>query len=366
MAEASAPQKEILSSQVIQSSMKEIVRSCSEDWTKLGNAHILLTGGTGFFGSWILVSFAALRQAGFPIEMTVLSRDPDSFLAKNPMFQNLAGLTFRKGDVADATIPFSITHIFHFATSGSNPDAVDVDSEIRRTLVGGTRHLLAEAKRVGAAKFLLASSGAVYGKSTPADGKSSKESHELSDRPSENSLHPKARLTTYGSAKREAEELCRQASINRDIETVIARGFTFCGPLFPVQGPYVISSFMQAMLNGLPLQVKTPHAIRSFLDGRDLVTVLWKLLANGQNGSAYNVGSDESVTMSELADIMRSIALKVSLRVPEVRVAPASAMRNPDVYRPSIVKLATELGWHPSVTLRESLRAQAEWALERS
>ena len=351
MAEASAPPKEILSSRVIQESMKEITRLCSADWSKLGNAHILLTGGTGFFGSWILVSFAALRQAGFPIEMTVLSRDPDTFLKKNPMFQNLAGLTFRKGDVVDATIPFSITHIFHFATSGSNPDAGDVDSEIRRTLIEGTRHLLGEAKRVGAAKFLFASSGAVYGK-------------DLSDRPIEANLNSKARLTTYGAAKREAEELCRQASINRDIETVVARGFTFCGPLFPVQGPYVISSFMQAMLNGLPLQVKTPHAIRSFLDGRDLVTVLWKLLVQGNNGSAYNVGSDESVSMSELADIMRSVALKVSLRVPEVRTAPTSAMRNSDIYRPSIEKLASELGWRPSITLRESLRAQAQWALE--
>lgn len=360
MAAANVTPKEILSSSVIQESMKEITGTCAAEWSHLGNAHVLLTGGTGFFGSWILVSFAALRQAGFPIEMTVLSRDPDTFLRKNPMFQNLAGLTFRKGDVADATIPFSITHIFHFATSGSNPESLDAENEIRRTLVDGTRHLLAEAKRVGAAKFLFASSGAIYGRAPGSgDGK------DFSDRPLENSVNPKARLTTYGLAKREAEELCRQASSNRDIETVIARGFTFCGPLFPVHGPYVISSFMEAMLNGLPLQVKTPHAIRSFLDGRDLVTVLWKLLSHGQNGSAYNVGSDESVTMSELADIMRSVALKVSLRVPEVRTAPASAMRNSDIYRPSIEKLATELGWRPTITLRESLRAQATWALER-
>ena len=359
MAEVSSTPKEILSSEIIQESMKEISRTCAAEWAKLGNAHILLTGGTGFFGSWILVSFAALRQAGYPIEMTVLSRDPDAFLRKNPMFQNLAGLTFRKGDVSDATIPFSITHIFHFATSGSNPDVPDIDEEIRKTLIEGTRHLLAEAKRVGAAKFLLASSGAIYGRASAAG-----DAKDLSDRPLENQVSPKARLTAYGAAKREAEELCRQASVNRDIETVVARAFTFCGPLFPVQGPYVISSFMQAMLNGLPLQVKTPHAIRSFLDGRDLVTALWKILAQGQNGAAYNVGSDESVSMSELADIMRSVALKVSLRVPEVRTAPALATRHSDIYRPSIEKLASELGWRPSITLRESLRAQALWALE--
>lgn len=357
MADAKAASKELLQNSVIQNSMAELVRRSRADWAKLGNAHILLTGGTGFFGSWVLVSFAALRQEGIPIEMTVLSRDPDSFLAKNPMFQNLAGLTFRKGDVRDATIPFSITHILHFATSGANPDSTESEKEIRSTLVDGTRHMLAEAKRVGAARFLFASSGAVYGHGRSAHGR------DHSDRPMEKDVAAQAVLTPYGRAKREAEELCHQAATARDVETVVARAFTFCGPIFPVEGPYVVSSFMNSVLNELPIQVKTPGAIRSFLDGRDLVVALWKLLAEGKSGESYNVGSDESVSMSELADIMRSVALKVSLRVPDVRVI-GSATHSPDIYRPSIEKLARELGWRPAITLRESLRAQAEWALE--
>lgn len=217
--------------------------------------------------------------------------------------------------------------------------------------------MLAEAKRVGAARFLFASSGAVYGHGRATHGR------DHSDRPVETGVDANAIRTSYGKAKREAEELCHQAAIARDVETVIARAFTFCGPLFPIEGPYVISSFMNSILNELPIQVKTPGAIRSFLDGRDLAVALWKLLAEGRSGEAYNVGSDESVTMSELADIMRSVSLKVSLRVPEVRVI-GSATHSPDIYRPSIEKLTRELGWKPAVTLRESLRAQAEWALE--
>lgn len=358
MADVNSHRKEILQSQVIQNSMPELIRRSRADWSRLGNAHILLTGGTGFFGSWILVSFAALRQEGFPIEMTVLSRDPDSFLAKNPMFQNLAGLSFRKGDVRDATIPFSITHVLHFATSGANPDSAEPEKEIRSTLVEGTRHMLSEAKRVGASRFLFASSGAVYGLGRSASGR------DRSDRSREDEIDSNAALTPYGRAKREAEELCRQAAIARDVESVVMRAFTFCGPLFPVEGPYVVSSYMNSILNELPIQVKTPASIRSFLDGRDLVAAIWKILTDGKSGEAYNVGSDESVSAAELADIMRSIALKVSLRVPDVRVIGGTTGPS-DIYRPSIEKLTRELGWRPAISLRESLRNQAEWALER-
>lgn len=346
--------KEILASNVIQESMKEIAQACRADWATLGKAHVLLTGGTGFFGSWIIVSFAALRQAGFPIELTVLSRDPDSFLEKNPSFKNIPGLTFRKGDVVDATIPFSVTHVFHFATSGS---AEGSDAEIHRTVVEGTRHMLSEGKRVGGGiRFLFASSGAVYGKN-------------YGDTPVETTLHDDAKLTAYGRAKREAEKLCRDASIARDLETVIVRGFTFCGPLFPVEGPYVVSSFMSSVLYGTSMQVRTPGAVRTFLDGRDLVTVLWKLLARGRNGEAYNVGSDESVTMGDLADLMRAVAVKIARRVPEVRLpggqaTGSAAFGASDIYRPSIQRLATEFGWKPTIPLRQSLRDQAQWAIE--
>lgn len=352
---------EILASSVIQRSMKEIGDACRADWAKLGNAHVLLTGGTGFFGSWMIVSFVVLRRLGFPIEMTVLSRDPEKFLGKNPSLRNFDGLTFRKGDVNDATIPFSITHVFHFATTSGKAEGSDHDGqvhgtgdgEIRRVVVEGTRHMLAEAKRVGAVRFLFGSSGAVYGRS--ADG-------ACNDNSDETVLRPDAQLTPYGAAKRDAERLCQDVSIAREIETVIARGFTFCGPLFPIEGPYVISTFLSAIFNGVPLHVKTPNSIRSFLDGRDLVTVLWRLLASGKNGEAYNVGSDETVSMNELADLMRAVAWKVSQRIPDVKTS--QVMQGSDIYRPSILKLQNQFGWKPSISLRESLLAQAQWAAE--
>lgn len=348
--------RELLKSAVLQNALKDVARVSRADWSLLGNAHLLLTGGTGFFGSWIIASFAAARAQGLPtqIELTVLSRDPERFLQLHPSLRTVKGLSFRRGDVASATIPFNVTHIMHVATS-----EVDAGGSAKESpIVTGTRHMLSEAKRVGAARFLFASSGAVYGRA-PSQ---SPGTPDYSDNSVETALHSDAQLTPAGLAKREAELLCREAAASRETETVIARGFNFCGPLFPLDGPYVVSTFLSAILNRLPIQVKSPLAVRSFLDGRDFATAYWRLLARGRSGEAYNVGSDESVTMSELADFLRAVAWKTSLHVPEIRAS--RVMQSADVFRPSIRKMRNELGWSPTVSLRESLLAQAQWATE--
>lgn len=356
---------EILTGEVIADAKKELTLRCFEDWKRLGQAHILLTGGTGFFGSWIIASFQALREVGLKIELTVLSRNPDLFLENNPSLKNQPGLIFKKGDVVTATIPFSVTHIFHFATTPANRADASAEAEMRETIVSGTRRMLEEAERVGAKRFLLASSGAVYGRGNSdlpieglVDASRLPALTELSDPLS-------GGLTMYGAAKREAERLCYEAQKARRVETVVARGFAFSGPLFPIDGPYAISGFMSAMLNGRPMNVHAPQSVRTYLDGRDLAQVLWMLLARGRSGEAYNVGGAESVNMHELADLIRAVALKVGRKVPEVRVA-RHMMQSPDSYRPSIKKLQIEFGWQPAISLRESLRDHALWATQRS
>jgi dTDP-glucose 4,6-dehydratase len=359
---AESKSKDVLSSPFIVRAMKDLGSQCRVDAQKLGKAHILLTGGTGFLGSWILVSFAALRELGLPIELTVLSRDPGKFLKNNPSFASVPGLVFRRGDVVDATIPFSITHILHFATAGAKALHGETDHEVRLRVVEGTRNMLSEAKRIGATRLLLASSGAVYGKSPNGDSAAG-----YSDLAIESRLHADARLTVFGSAKREAEELCLKVAMTRDLETIIARGFSFSGPLFPVDGPYAVSNFMASILGARPLQVKAPDAVRTFLDGRDLAVVLWKLLASGKPGEAYNVGSDESVSMLELAELFRAVAWKLSLGIPEIRLMTATdtgSTRPADFYRPSLAKITSETGWTRSISLRQSLRDHVQWAIE--
>ncbi|MDX9730240.1 MAG: NAD(P)-dependent oxidoreductase [Bdellovibrionales bacterium] len=347
--------RDFLQSAVVQEAYRDLTDMCRGDWRQLGNAHILVTGGTGFFGSWILASFVALRAQGFPIELTVLSRNPERFLARNPSLTQVPGLNFRRGDVCEATIPFSTTHVLHFATMAAERGNLAAEKEMQRTIVDGTRHMLAEAGRVGVERFLLASSGAVYGV-----GKT--------DMPVESTLRLEtsnqgggANLPPYVVAKREAERLVMGAP---GVHTVIARGFGFSGPLFPLEGQFAISRFFTAAFHGLPIPIRSPDSIRSYLDGRDLAAALWRVLARGRTSEAYNVGSDESVTIRELADLIRAVAPKVGLRVPDVRLAIPEARHAPDIYRPSVEKLRNELGLSQTISLRDSLHDQAKWIRE--
>lgn len=351
---------------VVRDSMKEFANECQADWPALGRMKVFMTGGTGFYGSWVLAGFIALRDAGVPIEMTVLSRNPETFLSENPLLRQTPGLTFMSGDVAKSEVPRGTTHVFHFATTPTDRaldggDSSESEQNMKRTIVDGTKHMLAESVRVKAKRFVLASSGAVYG-----EGKT--------DRPREDELilprplDPSVKLSVYGKAKRDAEGFCFEASRLRSIETVITRGFSFGGPLFPLDAPYALSSFMKAMLAGEKMVVKNPTTVRSFLDGRDLARVLWKLMVHGRPGEAYNIGSDDSVSMLGLAKEIQTVAKNMGRPVPEIETptegSAASGAPKGDVYRPQIEKLSRHFGWRPQVSLRESLKAFAEWAAD--
>lgn len=334
-----------------------IVRTSMRDWVKRtavvfsdGPIRLFVTGGTGFFGSWVLASVRALREAGKDIEVDVLSRNPSKFLAANPEFATLSGFRFHQGDVADCKIPDGITHLMHFATTPT--DQGRDDAGLRRTIVDGTRHVLNESERVGIERFLFASSGAVYG------AKYSDQASEAEFPPSWNRGVNSPDVTAYGTAKREAEKLCFERSDK--LSTVMIRAFAFSGPLFPLDAPYALSNFMMSLIKSQAISVRSPKTVRSYLDGQDLVEALWELTLNGAAGAAYNVGAAETVTMSELARHVQRLAKDITGREIEVQTGQSLAE---DVYVPDISRLQKERGWKPHVTLADSLKSQAEWAL---
>ena len=78
----------------------------------MGSKTIFLTGGTGFFGKSIL----SMLQRGFgpALKFTVLSRDPERFLASHPEFLELKSVDFIAGDVRDFPFPDrSFDYVFH-------------------------------------------------------------------------------------------------------------------------------------------------------------------------------------------------------------------------------------------------------------
>jgi UDP-glucuronate decarboxylase len=307
---------------------------------------ILLTGGTGFFGKALLRRhLSAAPSVAF--EIFVLSRNPEAFLALHPELSSQASLTFLRGDIQDrASLPWNqdFTHVLH-AAADSTFGYQHTLLQRYEQIVDGTRNILDLAVATGARRFLFTSSGAIYG-SQPADLVAIPEDWHGSPP----LLEPS---TVYGQAKRAAEHLCSLMGEQHGLEPVVARCFAFVGPDLPLDVHFAIGNFIRDALTADAITVLgdgTP--LRTYLDQADLAHWLFTLLEQGHPGQAYNVASDEVISIADLAHLVRDIL------APEKPVLimgqPAlGAVRNR--YVPDIRKAQQDLGLNVTIPLADAI-----------
>ena len=316
--------------------------------------HIFVTGGTGFFGKALLrylsaSDFSELRVARF----TLLSRDPDRFRAGYGDL--LAGLNVRlvAGDIQrPETLPAGdYTHILHAATDSTlGPQLTPLQRYDQ--IVDGTRNILDFAVAQKVKRFLLTSSGGVYG-AQPAEMHQLPEDYNGMPDP----LNPNH---AYSVAKRCAEHLCVLYQENHGLEIVIARCFAFVGRDLPLDVHFAIGNFIRDALFTPEITVAGDGtSIRSYMDQRDLAAWLFGLLQKGDAGQAYNVGSDEAISIRDLAYVIRDLlAPEKSVRI--MGTPTPNSFRNR--YVPSIYKVRAELGLELNYSLANAIQEAASYA----
>lgn len=312
---------------------------------------ILLTGGTGFFGRALLRHWLAQAERGGTVpRVLVLSRNPAGFLQRYPMFSHLPWLGFHTGDILNPdSLPRAeaFTHVLHAATDSTLGPGV-VPLELFRQIVDGTRNLLDLALATGAERFLLTSSGAIYGPQPP-DLPALAE-----DWPGSPDLRNPA--NAYGLGKRAAEHLCALYQDAHGIETVVARCFAFVGPDLPLDVHFAIGNFIRDALTREAITVSgdgTP--LRTYLDQADLAQWLVTLLERGRPGGAYNLGSEVVISIAELAHLVRNI-LAPDKPVRILGAATATDIVGRNRYVPDIRKARDELGLSVTIPLAMAIR----------
>lgn len=335
--------------------LEHVFRHTLPLWERARGRRLFISGGTGFFGAWLLESLAYCnRRLEAGIAATVLSRDPEGFARRMPHVPREECIQLLKGDVRDFALPEECFEYVIHAAGATSGEATARPLERLSTQVDGTRRMIDLAKAARAESFLFASSGAVYG---PQPAEMSHIPEEYRGGP--DWLDPEA---AYAEGKRVGEQMCAIAA--RESETVftIARCFAFVGPHLPRDRHFAIGNFIGNALEGKSIAVAgdgTP--MRSYLYGADLAVWLWTMLLDEAEGSrlrVFNVGSGEAVSIRDLAQAVKE-EVDPSLKVEIAREAVAGAPRLQ--YVPGVRKAERELGLRPLIGLREAIRRTAAW-----
>jgi dTDP-glucose 4,6-dehydratase len=329
-----------------------IADALSADWQSLSGKRIFLTGGTGFIGRWMLESLArASADHDLGVEVVVLTRDPARFAAKAPHLAANPAFRFVAGDVLslewDGT-PYS--HVIHGATDAS---AALNENDPRRmfdTVLSGTRSVLDFALAAGAQRVLSMSSGAVYGVQ-PWEM-----THVAEDDRGGPSLT--THRSAYGEGKRAAEVLGAIYRQQFGLDVVTARIFALLGPLLSLDIHFAAGNFILDAMAGRTVTVNGDgRAVRSYLYIADLVTWLWAMLLRAPAGATYNLGSEEAISIGDLA--ARTSQL-LGGNGHEILGRPDLGW-NPGRYVPSTARFRAEMQLEPTVGLDEAIRRTAMW-----
>jgi dTDP-glucose 4,6-dehydratase len=313
---------------------------------------LFLTGGTGFFGHWLLESFLHVNERlALRAEVTILTRDPEKFLRKSPYLAGHSAVRLWTGNVQNFAFPSGPFHALVHAATEANPALEANQPEGLRThIVEGTRQVLDFAREQGVKKFLFTSSGAVYGTQPPDL------SHLAEDRAETSSFPPAT--TAYGLGKQESEKLCAEAARASEMNITVARCFAFVGPHLPLDAHFAIGNFIRDAVEGrFPRINGDGSPFRSYLYTSDLAVWLWTILFRGVSGRAYNVGSDEALTIRELAE---KVSAGLNLPVTDTLQCPTKT-NGGSRYVPSIQRARTELDLKVEVSLVEAIRKTADW-----
>lgn len=320
-------------------------------WDEMRGQRIFITGGTGFFGCWLVETFAYInRVLELSAHATVLTRDPAAFSKKCPHIASDPAISLLAGDVRSFAYPGQeFKYVIHAATDTSLKSGIEDPLERLETILGGMDRTLKFAAVHGTRKLLFTSSGAVYGKQ--------RVTHVAEDdRGAPDQLDPSS---VYAEGKRAAELMCSLYAQTHAMEYKIARCFAFVGPHLPLDTHFAIGNFIRDAMRGGPIEISgdgTPT--RSYLYAADLAIWLWTMLFRAPSLRAFNVGSENAVNIGELAHHVSS-ALDSGVKV-KIAIEPVAG-REIQRYVPLTGRAREELGLVEHIQLDDAIRRTAAW-----
>lgn len=297
---------------------------------------ILITGGTGFLGSFLC---KRLIDAGHCVicldNYFTGNKDNILELLDNPYFELMRH---------DVTFPLyvEVDEIYNLACPASPIHYQHDPVQTTKTSVHGAINMLGLAKRTGA-KIFQASTSEVYGDPQVHPQPESYWGH----------VNPIGIRSCYDEGKRCAETLFFDYRRQHDLRIKVARIFNTYGPnMHPNDGRVVSNFIMQALQNKPIVIYGSGLQTRSFCYVDDLIDVIVRLMDSSDDIiGPVNIGNPNEFTIKELAETVIELTGSKSETIYRKLPSDDPAQRQPDI------TLAKEkLGWEPKIQLEEGLK----------
>ncbi|MCL5886993.1 MAG: NAD-dependent epimerase/dehydratase family protein [Actinobacteria bacterium] len=318
----------------------------------LRSQRVLVTGGTGFMGTWLAEMVTWLNDAhDYDIELILLSPAARAFETRAPHLAARRDLILVEQDVRDlSSLPDRVSYIIHAAgTPDNRTHARDPLRTMSVIAHGASTVFQAAARSSVLRKVLSVSSGLVYGPQ-PLDLERVPETFVGGPRPDSIS-------SIYAEAKRFAEAETAAWRSTQKLPVVIARPFAFMGPHQALDKPWAVNNFLRDALLGVPIRILgDADTVRSYMYPSDMAYWLLVMLAEGTPGTAYNVGSPEGITLRELAN-------RIADGVPGTSSVLCRQVGEPQLTRfvPDVFRAKSELGLTMTVGIERAIERTIAW-----
>lgn len=343
---------------IVEGDLDIIAKEVVEVARPLQGKNVLITGGSGFIGSYFIAVIDLLNKKYFHEPCKVLSLDNHIVGKKNNLLKEIDSehIVFKQHNICEPiTLDAPIDYIVSAAGIASPVYYMKYPIETIEGTVLGLNNMLKLALVKNVKSILYFSSSEIYGDPDP----------KFIPTPEtyKGNVSSTGPRSCYDESKRLGETLGTAYHRVHNTPIKIVRPFNVYGPGMSAKDYRVVPTFLSQAIEGKPLSVHGKgNQTRTFCYASDAMVGFFKVLLSEKNGEVFNIGNDdEEINMKALADIVAEIVTDKKVEINLVNYPDTYPQDEPTRRCPDLSKVKSMVDYHPSISLRDGLGRSYKW-----